>query len=712
MNKYSQEEIEKVINESPNMIAALEAVGAMYCIPSTHFISKPGLKKIMVEGDVVVAPADAKPNTKAVICAIGAVLDQISQRINDKLGDYQAKNIVKGRIEDKVSQSANPNKGAVISHHTLSDGSEIIVYDSGLIDMPHTEEARNKVSELRASGVIPNVSAFNDSKEYVKPSYFSKEDDISLTPEEVSKYSRNDPTETNIASSINESETHLEMCASYHDTDYLGYEIFHECGFDFVKMTEAFITEAAANKSKKFKKIDDIKHMKFDNTEITKAIQCFNEARDEQKNVGKGNFDIKKFIDHPKYNEGVKHLEKQFDCHLSIYWEHIEEHADKTSLHTISYFDLIAQNLYISKSKGFQLNGLPIQIHVINKAIDEEMTKNANLKLFGQFVCAGLCHEIFHNIANALRMNNGIFAFTLTSAMSLAESTNDVKRKREVFSRFVSTLDNGKHDPITSIQKKRLVNELCKASALASNERELNELKEGLEKNPSSASQEIDRLIKRRTERYNELNDAHQQIVKAGKKYSPERAKKLTTIGIILTCTVIGAPVGIPMMVNARKGMLESEYVKQYEAYLKTPNKEEFYCDLFAGMYNLPITFTIGYDKRNLTYIDASNEQLQQLTTIESKLSNLLQSQYPTLSERNYAAYTIAKNILESKNKVSKEVRDYCSWIVDNYSKIADTDIATNYRSHVFNPDEAKDLDQHLQNLINNNNIKVTEYNI
>jgi hypothetical protein len=50
--------------------------------------------------------------------------------------------------------------------------------------------------------------------------------------------------------------------------------------------------------------------------------------------------------------------------------------------------------------------------------------------------------------------------------------------------------------------------------------------------------------------------------------------------------------------------------------------------------------------------------------------------------------------------------------MVANYSNIADTDIAVNYRSHVFNPKEAEDLDTHLQNLINNNQINITEYAI
>ena len=704
MRKYTKEEIEKVINESPDMITALEAVGAMYAIPSTHIIGQPGLKSIRVENDMIIAPSDVKPNTKSVVCAIGAVLDQISQRINDKLNDFQTTNIEKGRIEEKIAQTANPNKGNVVSHYTMSDGSEIIVYDSGLIDMPHTDEARAKVAQLRASGELPEVNIFNDNKEYTPSPYFSKDDDIGLTDQEKKELFGNDPIPTNIANITNESDMHLEMCSHYRDTDNLGFDVFSEMGFDFIRATESFISEAAKSKSDKLKNAN-ISHAKFDNTEITKAIKCFNEARMEQKNVGKGEFNVKTFINSPKYKEAVNHLAKQFDCALSVYW-HIDNEEPSNRLFTYS-FDMIAQNLYVSKSKGFQLNGLPIQIHVINKSIDEEMTKDANIKLFGQFVCAGLCHEIFHNIANALRMNNGVFAFTLESAMNLAASTTNAKRKREIFERYAATLTNGKNGPISKLQKKKLVTYLCKASAISENNKNLRELKDSV-KISQSATQEIDTLISKYKKRLDELQPVHNKLMKKGAKYDKSKATAMTVIGIILTCLVVTLPIGIVMLANT--GSIEHEYYEKFNNYMRTKNKEEFYCDLFAGMYNVPVTFTYGYKNRDFTANMIDTARLQELATLEGKLYNLVMSQYPTLSERNYAGYTIAKNILEGKIKVSKEVREYCAWVVANYSNIDETDIGTNYRSHTFNPKEAEDLDKHIQNLINNNGINVTEY--
>jgi hypothetical protein len=152
------------------------------------------------------------------------------------------------------------------------------------------------------------------------------------------------------------------------------------------------------------------------------------------------------------------------------------------------------------------------------------------------------------------------------------------------------------------------------------------------------------------------------------------------------------------------------EYMEKYKHYMKTPNKEEYYCDLFAGMYNLPLTFTEGYKKRDFTANQIKEEQLQRLTDLEGKIFNLQLIYYPTMAERNHAGYTVAKTILDSKNKIAPEYKEYCKWVVANYSNMEKTDIKTNFRSQNFDPREAEDLDRHVQNIIDNNNITMTEF--
>ncbi len=52
----TMEQITQTINESEDLVVALESVAAMYGVPSTHILSDPGLKSIRVEGDTIIAP--------------------------------------------------------------------------------------------------------------------------------------------------------------------------------------------------------------------------------------------------------------------------------------------------------------------------------------------------------------------------------------------------------------------------------------------------------------------------------------------------------------------------------------------------------------------------------------------------------------------------------------------------------------------------------
>ena len=90
--------VEKAVSESGDLISALECVGAMYGIPATNIIADDTVSSIRVVNDNIIAPPLEKANgrTKPIMCAIGSVLDYISQRIDDKLNEYQMNNISQG----------------------------------------------------------------------------------------------------------------------------------------------------------------------------------------------------------------------------------------------------------------------------------------------------------------------------------------------------------------------------------------------------------------------------------------------------------------------------------------------------------------------------------------------------------------------------------------------------------------------------------------
>ena len=163
-------DVESTIESSPDLVSALESVGAMYCIPSSKIMADNSLNKIKVVNDCMVAPPikNCKGNTKAIMCAIGSVLDYISQRVDEKLDEYQHCMIEKGKTEEVVNRASDPNKGTVIGRYVDPNGDEILVYDSGIVDKANTKEANDMVDKLREDMKIPEYNPITKQK----PEYF------------------------------------------------------------------------------------------------------------------------------------------------------------------------------------------------------------------------------------------------------------------------------------------------------------------------------------------------------------------------------------------------------------------------------------------------------------------------------------------------------------------------------------------------------------
>lgn len=275
----TREDVENAIKQSKDVSTALEAVGAMFGIPSTSFLQDCDTKCIKVVDDTIVSPCNKNTmgNTSSIVCAIGSVLDFISQRIDDKLNNYQSNVPVDACHhhdhhchDTKIHADANPAKGKVIERVCDSEGNEIIIYDSGLCDIPHSDAGRAKYKELLNMGKIPEYNP--DLLPCNQPvSYFTDEDiitngieDIELDEAEpdydaeVSNEIKNTDTDTdstttesytNIANEINESETILHLIEEFEHTTHLGYEIFTSIGFDCVKPMDSYIEESAKDQS-------------------------------------------------------------------------------------------------------------------------------------------------------------------------------------------------------------------------------------------------------------------------------------------------------------------------------------------------------------------------------------------------------------------------------------------------------------------------------
>lgn len=656
--------ITKAINESADLITALECVGAMYCIPSTNIIADDTASSIRVINDNIIAPPIENPGdnmVKPIMCAISSVLDYISQRIDDKLDDYQNNNMERGRMNDIPT---NPVMGI---------------------------------------NPDPNASYFNDEDDITNDVDMNASPDVSAENDNL--------TETDVADDIQESAKILDMISKRNNTTHLGYDIMQEQGFDFVKPVDSVVMESDTedgddDKKKKKKKIhvEDIKHMKFDNKNILAAVKCFNEARDDQDNMKDGKMNIDKFINNPDYEKGVKYLEKQFDCHISM--EFLR--PGQMNHNTMTYISAsYKKHLSVSKSKGFQLNGLPIYIMTSAHFFENESPEDRTL--FGQKMVAVILHEIFHNIASVMRRANAQAGMSLAMTISAAGATKNPEERRIIITNYVDTLDECRGNGIfNKMAKKRMIKQLTILASIQDNDGLVREFGNKMK---SDDGNDVDKLIKEYIKAYKK---GLRKVKPSPKKYIfPVVATAASIVGGVIAGGSLLAPgVGLGLLLGfgtlAKLGM-DSEYFIIRKNYRNTHLYEEYWCDLFAGMYNLPPFFFTAGMKNKHGSNDFKDEDVAELTKLEKDFYEAIFASYPTDMERTYAAVKIARNLLKDEKNLDPAVKKYAQWIVDNFSNLEKANIDKIYNKTTFDPKEAEDLDKHLQELIRDNNVVLTE---
>lgn len=715
----NKDKIEKIIKDAPDMIYALEAVGAMYGIPSSNVLANDEAKAIKVVEDCIIAPPveNTCGNIKPIICAIATCLDNISQKMNMNIDKFHNDNIKCGLQKDcdYIDNIINPPKGEIVSTHVADDGNEIKVYSSGLVEHPRTPETYKMFYDLQGKGIIPSYQP-----PVAKQTFFTEEeDDISAgldieTPTEAA------PIEDNgMSDSIGESAELMELLEEHDFTNHLGYEIFKE-EFDYVKPTNSHLIQESTKSD--IMNPNTIKHMKFDNKNIIKAIKCFNEARAEQVGAKKQEFDKKKLIDSPKWNEGVKALENQFNCHLNV---RLFDDRFPSNLYTQIYED-IKQKLTLSKTKGFQLNGLAIDIMIFEKALDEDSPKS--ISLFGQNVVSTFLHEIFHNISAALRYEESNFEAALQTMMLAASSKKSGRASRAIVTRFVKTLDSFYGIKLNPIKRRGLIKQLTLIASMQFDDKKLDNLKKKIKakkeeseklKNVegSTESQDvIDKEIEDLINTYQEMIDEYHKKVKSKVPGFLAAIGMCASFILLLLKDKVAKTLGAIWCIICLTTIADINGLKEMEKERLTrkKTKEEYYCDLFAGMYGLPVTFFLGFDasgNRRILPSQIKSDQLDRLAKLEKELYSINWSIYPTLNERNHAAVTIAKSTLANGGKIDPSIKEYLEWIVENLGRTHETSIGDDFNDRTFDPKEAEDLDKHITTIINGgkDNITITE---
>ena len=737
--KPTQEACAKAIREAEDLVSALECVGGMCGIPSENIIADDTLDNIKVQGDVILAPSvPATGHGNAIMKSIAAVLDYISQRIDSKLNTYQNTNINNGMILDHVASNADPSKGKIIGRYVTPEDDEIIVYDSGIVSAPNTPSARTMVTDLRNRGIIPQVNInkplgiqyFTDEDDITKDVDMPPTNDTSSVNSTNTQMNDNDlssnnipglpsqpqpGTEVDMETKIGESGMMLDMVSKYGNTRHLGYDIMTEMGIDFIKPVD-FLLESGDNDGKKKKILPtEIKHMKFDNTHILKAVKLFNSVRAEQKDVKGNDFDINKMVNSPNWHKAIQELEKQFDCHLVIHYLKDDENPriEDGSTSLASYKHEYRQNVTVSKSKGFQLNGLPITIFLLNNFLINNTPTDQSL--FGQAVVSILLHEIFHNIMEVFRTYNTEFNAMLTTTMITASLTKNAKVRRKLITNFANAVDamSPKGEKMTIIQKRAYIKRLLLLCSL----------KEGSE-NMKLAQSLIEDDDLARVDDY----------IKKAEEFQARYEKKVKGVGMNIGVLISGA-IGLSLLAAGLANptlwlvivgggtllgsyttfkignLIKSEMRKDIASRERgdVHDYEEQWADMFAAMYNLPVAlFTVP--RSRATAATMTDEQIKRIHQIEMKWVTLMGDEHPPTTERLASAVKCAQQTLDSGIALNPDVKKYLEWIIANHSRILEVeDIDNIYSKATFDPKTADDIDLHIANLISRTNSNITE---
>jgi hypothetical protein len=721
----------KAVKESNDLVSAIECVAGMFGIPSENIVCDDTLDDIKVQGDTIIAPSiSSQGKESAIMRSISAVLDYIAQRIDAKLNNFQTDNINRGVIIDHVSNVSDPAKGKVINRHITPEGDEVLVYDSGLIDIPNTDSARAFANVLRANGSIPTPML---DKPHSGVQYFTDDDDITnnvdISKQGASNYGDSEAglktdnanqdsniptpipvgTEINMADTIDESYAMMNLVSKYGNTKHLGYEMMTEMGYNCIEPIN-YLFESGDNKNAH---PSDIKHMKFDNTHIMKAVKLFNTIRAEQKDVDSKNVDIAKMVNSPNWHNAIKEIEQQFDCHLVIHYLKDGSKQTDASSGVFSIGNEYRQNVTVSKSKGFQLNGLPITVYLLNDVLSENAPTDPSL--FGQAVTAIILHEIFHNVMMVFREYNNEFNAMMSTTMIAASLTNDAKVRRELITNFANAVDamNPPGEKMNIIEKKAYIKKLLIICSLKESKENMRLAQSLVEEDDNT---DIDRYLK------------------LAEEYQAKQEKKLNSAGLTVS-SILGCALGASMFITgmanptfwlvATGGMLTAgSYLrlkvgrairKQMREDVKSRERgdikdyEEHWADMFASMYNLPVNFFL-LPHSKVVAANMTDEQIKRLHKIEMNWVNLMGDEHPPTMERLAASVKYAKQTLESGAKINPEVKKYLEWIIANHSRILEVeDIDNLYSKATFDPKTAEDIDLHIANLISKTNTNITE---
>lgn len=730
-NEYQariQESVDNVIKNSKNLICALEGIGAMYCIPTGHIMRNDDINTIKISGDNIIAPGNvgAANNKHAVVRAIAALLDKKSMNIDDKL-DAHHKHHCHELMKQEPQFTPDPGKGTVVGRYLDDEDNEILVYNTGMVDCKSCPSSMKKIDELRKQGLIPDYNiALVQGSDVKNPvaNYFADMDDITQGVDmQVSTTSNTTTGEdsvtgmeaTDISADIEEDETLVEAYSIFGDTRTLGYDLMTLQGFDFVKPSSNVITEADDDNKKSTKlSPKEIKHMKFDNKHIINAINKINDwIKENHEGKELNEIPFQRLYQSNNFKEAVDELSEQFDAKINVYFSDAEGAFNVYT--TMSEERAIKlKEITISKSKGFQFSGNEIKIYIEGKNTLRDFSMDKP-ELIGQCVVSVLLHEIFHNAMYVWRISDVEFSASLAVSMSLAMAEKNAKKRRKIITNFVNYIDSFYGVKMNPITRKALIKQLTLATGIK-NENAFNKIKKKLKEvtNKDSSENKPDEDVEN-------LVDAYEDGIKRFKfKYSG-KGTVLRTLGwLSVALASAGLTMVFPPFVLIAACALKRTFTTPIETLLYNAAKSEYenskdleeeWADMFAAMYKLPPTFKVMTEKGNYTPDQVSKELMERYNRASIDVGKLIMDCHPSDAERNRLSVKICKDLLEDKKHLDPECVKYLEWLQKAYGQLGEqSEIDNIYNKSVFDPNEANNLDEHIQHLCDISGTTVTEF--
>lgn len=403
------------------------------------------------------------------------------------------------------------------------------------------------------------------------------------------------------------------------------------------------------------------------------------------------------------FKNAITELEKQFDCTYNIVF-------DKSRTATVplkmKFPEGSDKKITLSKSKGFQLGKVKLLVYV--SAFDLITLSPADRNLFGQWFTSILLHETFHNIVRILdRLNREVSKDIENTLDSVSKSRNVVTSTAKITSLIGRIKKNLKIED-NSFDEKRTEKRFYILSQIKDNKVAVGKFSKDVKSNSDPVTEEeIERYI---------------DVLK--KNYKSTRPKIFTAIkefflGII---AIIGgalgfafAPgVGAGVSLGAGLGFIFMAFMdKQAESKailggMGTKIQEEYFCDLFASMYQLPVHLT-SYN-RYIAMNKLDSTKAKQIDMLENKTHSKMSDEHPNTIDREIVSYKMAKQILNSNKHLKKEVKEYLKYIVDLHDGIDNLPINdSKRRAKRLSPEASADLQETLTEFAKKNNVAVTE---